>query len=261
MILEDFKYMWRGQEVKSLSRSDASLLKSINLQNKQNGKAILLLHGFTSSPAVYREIIPYLDAYDAIYCPILPGHANSIDEFSKATAEQWLDYSYNAYLSLASNYNKIDVLGLSLGGLLALKISEKFTVNHLYLLAPALILHGWPKIWLYAAFFLKFMGLKKIKNRGGNLHSDKFQEITYKQLPINSIIQLLSFIENYSFKQPNCPTDLFLGKFDEVVDSNAVANLFVSSATNKIHWLENSAHVLPIDGDYQLITTIIKENI
>ncbi len=261
MIIEDFKYMWCGKEIKSLQSADVDLLKCVNLYNKPHGKAILLLHGFTSSPAVYREIIPALKDYDAIYCPVLPGHAKSIDEFSKATAEQWLDCSYNAYLSLAANYKKIDVLGLSLGGLLALNVSHKFPVNHLYLLAPALKLNGWITSWLCAAFFCKFIGLKKIKNYGGNLHSDKFQEITYRQLPLDTIIQLLTLIRSYNFKTPTCPTDLFLGRFDEVVDSKAVADLFVNSSKTNVHWLENSAHVLSLDGDYSNIISVLQANI
>lgn len=261
MIVEDFRYMWCGQEVRVLQNSEVDLLQQVKLHKNSRGKAILLLHGFTSSPAVYRQIIPSLKDYDAIYCPILPGHANSIDAFSKSTSEQWLDCSYSAYLSLASNYEKIDVLGLSLGGLLALNVSNKFPVNHLYLLAPAIKLNGWLTGWLWAAFFLKFLGLSKIQNRGGNLRSDKFQEITYRQLPINSIIQLLSLIKNYYFKEPTCPTDLFLGRFDEVVDSYAVANLFANTSSTKIHWLENSAHVLPIDADYQYIVSVLHSNI
>lgn len=261
MILDDFRYMWRGKEIKALHKSDADLLQSVNLHNKPYGKAILLLHGFTSSPAVYREILPLLKDYDAIYCPVLPGHAASVNDFSKATAEQWLNCSYNAYLSLATNYKTIDVMGLSLGGLLALGVSHKFPVNHLYLLAPALKLQGFLRTWLAAAYLLRFIGLKNIKNRGGNLHSDKFQEITYRQIPMNAIIELLTLIKKFYFKSPTCPTDLFLGRFDEVVDSNAVADLFADSKNTKIHWLENSAHVLPLDGDYSKIASLLQTNI
>ena len=261
MLLDDFKYMWCGKSVKSLGKEDAQLLNCVNLSNKPNGIAMLLLHGFTSSPAVYREIMPAFSEYDAVYCPVLPGHAESIAAFSKATAEQWLECSYNAYLSLSKNYDKIDVLGLSLGGVLALSVSHKFKVNHLYLLAPALRLHGCMSLWLRLAIFLRFMGLRKIGNRGGNLHSNKFQEITYSQLPLNAIIELLTLIKNYPFKQPNCPTDLFLGRFDEVVDSNAVETLFKNANNIKIHWLENSAHVLPLDNDLAKISDIIRINI
>jgi carboxylesterase len=261
MIIEDFSYMWCGREIKPLQKSDANLLQSISLHNQNNGKAILLLHGFSSSPAVYREFFPALKDYDAIYCPILPGHADCIEAFSNATAEQWLNCSYNAYLSLATNYKTIDVLGLSLGGLLALSVSHKFPVNHLYLLAPALKLRGSIRAFLFAAYLLRFMGLSNIKNRGGNLRFDKFQEITYKKIPINSLIQVLSLIKKFYFSPPICPTDLFLGRFDEVVDSNAVADLFSNSSFTKVHWLDNSAHVLPLDADYAKIVTLLQTNI
>ena len=49
------------------------------------------------------------------------------------------------------------------------------------------------------------------------------------------------------------PTDLFLGSFDEVVDSEQVAKRFFNAPQCNIHWLQNSAHVLPLDNDVNAI--------
>jgi carboxylesterase len=58
----------------------------------------------------------------------------------------------------------------------------------------------------------------------------------------------LSFIHSQTITQPNCPTDLFLGRHDKVIDVQTVAQRYANQAV-QIHWLEQSAHVLPLDTD------------
>lgn len=55
--------------------------------------------------------------------------------------------------------------------------------------------------------------------------------------------------------------DLFLGRHDDVVASAHVARRFENfyhQAT--IHWLEQSAHVLPLDGDIDQIIQCVRHN-
>ena len=59
---------------------------------------------------------------------------------------------------------------------------------------------------------------------------------------------------------PNCPTDLFLGSQDKVVNSVKVAEIFKNIVNCKTTWLENSSHVLPLDNDVKKIITTIQEN-
>lgn len=256
----DFAYMWCGREIKTLSPSEIEILKPINMQTRPAGRAILLLHGFTSSPAVYRAMLPQLTMYDAILCPVLPGHAESIAAFAAATAAQWLNCAESAFVKLSKKYNQVDVMGLSLGGCLALKIAEKYPVNRLFLLAPALKLHGWTGGILFLVNFLRMLGLRNLKNRGGNLHRKNFQELTYRQIPLSAAAQLLSLVQNNKFVIPSCPIELLVGRYDSVVDSTAVVKLFANAANTHIHWLENSAHVLSLDGDIDKILEVVRDS-
>ena len=151
-----------GKEIRCLDAAEISILQEVNIRKRPQGRAILLLHGFTSSPAVYREIIPKLAMYDAIHCPVLPGHAASAEDFSSATSEQWIECAMQAYSDLAKDYAQVDVLGLSLGGFLAIKVAEKYSVNHLFVLAPCLKLQRWSAGLLILAKLLKAVGVKKL---------------------------------------------------------------------------------------------------
>ena len=253
----DFRYMWRGKQLSGLTTAETPLLKSVDQRGTGNERALLLLHGFSSSPAVYRCIIPQIKHYDAIVCPALQGHAESIEAFSLSKARDWQTTANKTCDALLNEYKKVDVLGLSLGGLLACELSQRFTLNHLFLLAPALKLQMHVRFMLKLAQVLKCLGFYQLRNNAGNLLTNKQAEIAYRKLPISTIIEMLNLSQSYQWVAPTCPVDLFLGAHDEVVASKEVEQLFAPLPNATIHWLKNSAHILPLDNDFKEIIQCI----
>jgi carboxylesterase len=260
MNKNDFRYIRRGKQLADLKEDDFSLINPVNKHGNKTEKALLLLHGFSSSPAVYRHLIPQLKNYDAIICPALPGHGNSIAAFSEVKAEDWLSFSTQACEELFAKYQKVDALGLSLGGLLACKLSEHFAFHHLYLLAPALKLNMNVPAHLKLATLLRYLGFKELRGAAGNMITDEYAEISFKRIPITTVIEMFHLVLNHQWVAPNAPVDLFLGAHDEVVSSHQVETLFNNLPNVTIHWLENSAHVLPLDNDLQQIVECINNN-
>ncbi len=261
MNTQDFRFLLQGKQVKPLLPSQANLLAPIDIRGPGRERALLLLHGFSSSPAVFRIMIPELTQYDAVVCPVLPGHSDSIAAFAKVGARDWISAAEAACSELLQEYQAVDVLGFSLGGLLACHLSQRFMLRRLFLLAPALFMQRSVPVTLFCARALHSLGFRLLHNRGGNLHTNLYSELTYRQLPITTIIEILTLINSYKFVPPQCPTELFLGRFDEVVDSPAVAAHFKNAPNVTIHWLENSAHVLPLDGDIDAIVTCINQRL
>lgn len=255
----DFRYMRQGRQIKDLKRNEQTLLAPYQQESNKKEQALLILHGFSSSPAVYRALIPQITRYDAIVCPVLPGHAENIECFSRATARQWLDYAQEHYLALQNNYEKVNVLGLSLGGLLACELAKTCPINHLYLLAPALKLQMKVPLMLTIARIARFLGFVHFRSAAGNILNTEEAEISYRKLPVNTIIEMLELVQNYQWQAPNCPVDLFLGAHDAVVNSHAIEELFLPLNKVHIHWLINSAHVLPLDNDLNQIVTCINQ--
>ena len=250
---QDFRFLLQGKHIEPLLPKDANLLAPIDIRGSGRKRALLMLHGFSSSPAVFRIMLPQLTQYDAIICPVLPGHSDSLAAFAKATAQDWIFSAEVACSALLQEYETVDVLGFSLGGLLACLLSQRFGLNRLYLLAPALAMHKNVSATLFVARVLHGLGFRLLHNRGGNLHTSRYPELTYRQLPLTTIIEILTLIKDYHKTIPTCPTDLFLGRFDAVVDSQAIAKCFEKSPNVTTHWLNNSAHILPLDGDIDAI--------
>jgi len=209
--IDDFCYMRRGHILQTLTHQQLNILEPINVRGGGHDRALLLLHGFSSTPAVYRQLWPAFTHYDAIVCPVLPGHGESITSFSKTTAEEWLLAAEQACKALLLDYSSVDVMGLSLGGLLACQLSHRLDIHHLYLLAPALALKRNVTSALRLAYFLQRLGFRMLRNQAGNIHGFEHGELTYRQLPITTIIEMLTLIHRFEFSPPSCPTDLFFG--------------------------------------------------
>ncbi|KTD66254.1 alpha/beta hydrolase [Legionella spiritensis] len=261
MNLDDFRCMRRGVQLDILRARDAKYLREFRQVNQDNSRALLLIHGFSSSPAVFRNLYPAFSDYGAVIAPVLPGHGESIDCFANVKAADWLAYVEKVCGTLIHEFKQVDVMGLSLGGLLACHLSRRFDLNHLYLLAPALNLQlSLPGI-IRLARILNRLGFSKIRSSAGNLFTPEHCEIAYRQLPIPAIIEILTLVNQFEFIPPNCPTDVFLGCYDEVVASRKVAARFADCANVTIHWLSKSAHVLPLDGDLDTIIRCVTNNL
>lgn len=258
--LDDFQYMWRGQAMRPLLETEVERLAPIDKRNKGNDRALLLLHGFSSSPAVYRAIWPALKNYDALVCPALPGHAENLAAFTSVTRDEWIAAAEAACEPLIQQYKTVEIVGLSLGGLLACHLATQFPIQHLYLLAPALKLRFNINLAKKAARLLNACGMKHIKNHAGNLFTHEHEELAYKKLPLRALIELFTLIEQTELKQPKCPVDLFLGSHDDVVDSPFVTQLFKDNNNCNTHWLDHSAHAIPLDGDIETIINCINHD-
>lgn len=261
MNKDDFRCMRRGKITADLSAEDSKRLLPVNQCQGGKRTALLLLHGFSSTPAVFRQFLnTFTAAYDAVIIPALPGHVLSIEAFATMRATELLSFVEQSCQELIGEYEQVDVMGLSMGGLLATYLANRFTLHHLYLLAPALDLHLNISKTLLLTRFCRWLGFKRIRSAAGNLCKSEAYEIAYRQLPLTTIIELLTLIQQFKFTKPTCPTDLFLGAHDEVVNSHTIANRFAECPSVTIHWLTNSAHVLPLDNDSQQIIDCVLQN-
>ena len=99
-------------------------------------KAILLLHGWLSDIDDFDSLIPYLiPMYDYIERFSYVGHGDDNPyNFNDKDIFNSLDKLFKC---LQLNYEIIDVVGFSMGGALAVYLSQHYAFNKLVLLAPA----------------------------------------------------------------------------------------------------------------------------
>ncbi len=251
--VDDFCYMWRGKFQGPLLPETADRIQPFYISRTGNDRALLMLHGFSSTPAQFRLIVPELTEYDALVGPALAGHATNRIDFAQVSAQSWLQGVELICSELMQHYRTVDIIGLSLGGLLACHLAARFPVHRLYLLAPALTLAPRLRWLLPATPWLASLGLQQVRNRSGSLRSAAHSELGYRVLPLHSIMEVYSLITNFHFTPPSCPIDVFLGRYDTVVDNKAIAEQFTPLADTRVHCLNQSSHLLTLDNDVKQI--------
>lgn len=133
---------WFDQEIelaKNKRVSHPENLPFFLVPEKTNGQAVLLVHGFGSSP---REMFPLgetlLQHNFTVFGVRLPGHGTTPEDLATRRVEEWQAAVERGYLSLAEMGFKISAAGLSTGSLLILNLALQHQLENLLLLAPFL---------------------------------------------------------------------------------------------------------------------------
>lgn len=91
-----------------------------------NDKGVLLVHGYRASPGEMRILGQSLNKrYLSVYGVRLKGHGTTAEDMKTRTMEDWIYSCKIGYEILIRKCSKVYICGFSMGGLLALYISEK----------------------------------------------------------------------------------------------------------------------------------------
>ncbi|HHU24937.1 MAG: alpha/beta hydrolase [Bacilli bacterium] len=100
-------------------------------------KAVIIIHGYLSSVDDFgtlpEELIPF---YDEVIKIALPGHGEgeSLNNFTLDNMKVLLDETLP---KLCERFDKVDVIGFSLGGAVAKYLAQSVSIHKLVLIAPA----------------------------------------------------------------------------------------------------------------------------
>jgi len=109
--------------------------------NKANRKhAVLALHSLGGSPGDFSELLPMLKKHNIdFYVPRIIGSGiNQTDTMESLKYRDWLRAALEDYDLLKKIYDKVTIIGQSLGGLLAVNIALSRKVDSLLLSSPAI---------------------------------------------------------------------------------------------------------------------------
>jgi carboxylesterase len=94
---------------------------------RANAPAVLLIHGAGDTPQTLRYLAGYLHARGFhVVVPLLPGHGRSVRDFMHVRADDLTQAARDAYLELRSRHAWTGIIGLSMGGALAVQLAAEF---------------------------------------------------------------------------------------------------------------------------------------
>jgi carboxylesterase len=123
--------------------------ETIDLQ-EEGSHGVLLLHGFGDTPQTLSLLARRLHkAGYSVLVPLLPGHGRSMRAFNQSRADEWIEAARSALLTMREKSPTVSVVGLSMGGALAVLLAAEIRdIPALILIAPYL---GMPRILRLAA--------------------------------------------------------------------------------------------------------------
>ena len=227
--------------------------------------AAMLLHGFATNKLDFMSIMPFLEKrYDAIFLEDLPGHGDngSLDEF---TVDNVINFVNEKYDELSLKYDKIDVYGYSMGGVLATYLAINKNVNRIILLAPA------NKYVNARAFAKKIKTEMEIINKddarsnllkaNDKIGIDVVRNDLIPRYNVDTISTFISLVRvcNSHLKENNIKTLLVKGDMDELVPNSASDYLKKYFHNLEEQIIPDLGHLMLKSRNYRLIINKIKK--
>jgi carboxylesterase len=212
----------------------------------------LLCHGFTGTPQSMRPWADYLaEAGLSVSLPRLPGHGTTWQDMARTRWEDWYAEVDRAFDKLRAHADEIFVMGLSMGGCLALRLAELrgAAVSGLVLVNPS-ITGDTPLLAL--APVLKFV-LPSLKGIGSDIKKEQASELGYDRTPVKAVDSLRELwrVTQAQLADVTQPVLVYHSTEDHVVGPASLRMLHAALPGKQLEVREcaNSYHVATLDND------------
>lgn len=219
--------------------------------------AILLTHGFTSTPFAMRELgrILYEAGHDTQGL-LLPGHGTVPEDLHSVRHSDWIHAVYNAAQSLRKRYARVFLCGQSLGGCLSLLVSTLTPVDGIVTISAGYRLSWWKVLGVRLQSTWKPF-IRKEDGPGIRDPEAKQTEIHYDRMSSHAILELNQVLTAMRgrLRYVTSPLLLIHAKEDHTfprAHQDRIARAVASRRVERI-LLPRSYHVATLDVDKQQI--------
>ncbi|MFC0525593.1 alpha/beta hydrolase [Pontibacillus salicampi] len=218
-------------------------------------RAVLLLHGFTGHSADVRMLGRFLQkkGYTS-HAPIYSGHGAEPEEVVKYTPEDWWKDVQHALQHLRDlGYREIAVAGLSLGGVLSLKLAYSEPVKAVIPMCAPMFFDNEEE--LKQGFRRYGTEFKQLEQKSDEVIKQELDEIlststsTFQELGklINEVRQNVDMIY--------APTFVVQARNDEMINTDSAQYIYEHVETEKkdMKWYEESSHIITLDKEKETL--------
>ncbi|MFJ5790281.1 alpha/beta hydrolase [Lysinibacillus sp. NPDC093197] len=217
---------------------------------KGGDKAVLLLHSFTSNTIDMKKLGKYLQQHNyTCYAPLYRGHGLAAEELLTFRPTNWWQDVLDGYQLLKDEgYEKIAVVGLSLGGVLALKVAQELEVTGVVTMSVPIHREA---VFLQKRVFHYAKGYKQLEGK----NEDQINvEITRLQnMSIDSLVEFQHLIQKTMDKLAliTSPISILYGGLDDPLYKDSADVIFhnVGTQHKTMKGYPNSKHLMTLGID------------
>ncbi|KGX92874.1 carboxylesterase [Pontibacillus halophilus JSM 076056 = DSM 19796] len=214
-------------------------------------RAVLLLHGFTGHSADVRMLGRYLQKNGyTTHAPIYSGHGVAPEELIKTTPADWWEDAQAGLQHLKdSGYEEIAVVGLSLGGVMSLRLSYSTPIKGVVPMCTPMFFDNEKEL---TGSFKTF--IKEYKKLEGKTEETIQEEMDWLiEHSTETFQELGKFIKEVHDEIDTIYTPIMVvqAEQDEVINTDSATYIYntVESDTKDLKWYTESGHAITLDKE------------
>ncbi len=213
---------------------------------------VLLSHGFTGSPQSVRPWAQHLHAAGlSVLAPRLPGHGTRWQDMNATRFDDWYAEVERSFDALRERCAHVFVMGLSMGGTLALRLAELRADQVAGLVVVNASLGTDRKDARLAPLLSRFV--PSLPGVANDIKKPGVTELAYDRLPLKAAVSLQRAWPVVARELPRitCPVLVYRSRTDRVVPPVSGRTLLAGLAGGTVEErvLEDSYHVATLDND------------
>ena len=217
--------------------------------NKQSKKGVYILHGFSSTTYEVRQLAKFLGekGFHTI-ANNLPGHGLTTEDCNRIKYEDWFYHIKEDLAKLASQSEKLYIVGCSMGAVLSLYASSIFPFNGCIVGGTVLQFNNPFTIKIINRLLCKFVKIREKKTQVSKEDIKSCKFYGYKQYPLlalNEFRKMNNIVINKLHKI-KCPTLIIHSHNDRLSLQDNVDLVYnkISSEIKEKMYVEKSHHNL-----------------
>jgi carboxylesterase len=232
---------------------------------RSGARAVLLIHGAGDTPQTLRYLGEALFARGFhVEAPLLPGHARTLRAFRDTSADDWINAVRAAHSKLKTTHGPVFVVGLSMGGALAVRLAaENRDVPAVCLLAPYLALR--PSFERAARTSLIWGPLVPVfrSSEGPSIldPAEQAKSLAYGVFTAAALRALRQTVAQAREALPAVasPTLFVQSRGDNRTAPRDAEFAFgrIGAREKRLEWIEGAAHVITVDYGHERVTHFV----
>ncbi|SFE78996.1 carboxylesterase [Bacillus sp. OV194] len=209
-------------------------------------RAVLLLHGFTGNTVDVRELGRFLNEKGyTCHGPLYEGHGDTPEKLVTTRAEQWWKNVVEGYRFLQKQgHDEIAVVGLSLGGVFALKTAYTFPVKGLVSMCAPVKPKSAEDLGRHVSLFTR--RYKTILRTPPEQMEEEWGSLKPQSAKMVQTVQAVIEEAGKHIQEITCPALVVQSGKDHPVNLESADLLYerISSDQKSLIWYENSPHLV-----------------